>query len=227
MYKDGYKVVLAVDCIIFGFGQNDLKLLLVHRNLEPERGKWSLMGGFVKKNEDLEGAANRILEQLTGLKDIYMDQVGTFGKVDRDPAERVVSVAYYALINTANYNERLVLQHGANWFSINEIPDLVFDHGQMVDAAIGNLRLKARNSPIGFELLPTKFTLPQLQRLYEAIYQSKLDDRNFRKKILAMDILEKLDEKEKGSSRKGAWLYRFDPQKYQQSLRSGSFTGLR
>lgn len=213
-YKNHQKILVAVDCIIFGFDGEQLKALLIKRGFEPEKGKWSLMGGFVGKNENADEAATRILNQLTGMTNIYMEQLYTFTEVDRDAAGRVVSIAYFALINIADYSEQLQLEHEAKWFPLNRIPPLVFDHKKMVAKAKERLQQKVANHPIGFELLPTKFTLPQLQSLYEAIYETPLDKRNFTKKMLSLGILNKLDEKEKESSRKGAFYYVFDSNKY-------------
>jgi 8-oxo-dGTP diphosphatase len=208
------KNFVAIDSIIFGFDSGKLKLLLIKRKMPPLEGHWSLMGGFVGSRESLDEAANRILEDLTGLKSIFLEQIYTYGLPDRDSAARVISVAYFALINIDNYDEELGRKHGAEWFAIDEIPPLVFDHLEMVQKAMRRLRRKTLIQPIGFELLPEKFTLPQLQQLYEAIHQREMDKRNFRKKILAVDILLKLDEKDKESSRKGAYLYRFNKEKY-------------
>ncbi len=215
--------LLAVDCVIFGFDNQDLKLLLIRRNMEPASGMWSLMGGFPRHNESLDDAAVRVLKQLTGLEDVYLEQLYAYGDVDRDPGERVVSVAYYALIRIEDYDKHLVKEHDAHWRRISDIPELVFDHRVMVDKALRRLRRRARIQPIGFELLPDTFTLPQLQALYEAIYQKELDKRNFRKKILSMKLLDKLEEKDKTSSKKGAWLYRFNPEKYQEALANGFY----
>lgn len=208
------KVSIAVDCIIFGFDKEELKVLLIKRDFEPEKGKWSLVGGFLEYTENLENAATRILNLYTGLDDIYMEQVATFSEVDRDPGQRTISTAYYALINIKEHSQKLIKQFSANWFSISEAPKLIFDHNEMVDAALRRLRNRATTKPIGFELLPEKFTMRQLQSLYEAILNRELDKRNFINKIHSFDILEKLDEKDKSSSRKGSYLYRFDPQKY-------------
>jgi hypothetical protein len=184
---------------------------------------WSLMGGFLKKNEDLDEAAIRVLNQLTGLHDVYMEQLYAYGDVGRDPGERVVSVAYYALIKIEDYDKSLVREHDAHWCPMDAIPDLVFDHRVMVEKALRRLRRRARIQPIGFELLPEKFSLPQLQGLYEAIYQKELDKRNFRKKILGMELLDKLEEKDKSSSKKGAFLYCFNSDKYQELLAKGFY----
>jgi ADP-ribose pyrophosphatase YjhB (NUDIX family) len=213
-YKSHDRLLVAVDCIIFGFDGKELKALLIRRGFEPERGNWSLMGGFVNREENVDEAAERVLLQLTGLKDIYMEQLYCFGDTDRDPAGRVVSIAYFALINIANYSEQLTHDHEAAWFPLDRIPSLIFDHKDMVLKAKKRLQEKVSNHPIGFELLPIKFTLPQLQSLYEAIYETSLDKRNFTKKILSLGILNKQNEKEKESSRKGAFYYVFDRVKY-------------
>jgi 8-oxo-dGTP diphosphatase len=220
-YKSHDRVLLAVDCIIFGFDGKQMKALLIKRDFEPEKGKWSLMGGFVNKNESVETAAERILNQLTGLRNIYMEQLFCFGDVDRDTAGRVVSIAYFALINIENYSDQLMEDHEARWFTLDKIPALIFDHKMMMKKAKERLQQKVANYPIGFELLPTKFTLPQLQNLYEAIYESPLDKRNFTRKILALNVLKKLNEKEKESSRKGAFYYVFDKDNYSKLQHNG------
>lgn len=213
-YKSHDKLLVAVDCIILGFDGKELKALLIKRGIEPEVGKWSLMGGFVGKEESADEAAVRVLHELTGLSNIYMEQVYCFADVNRDSAGRVVSIAYFALINIANYNDQILSDHEAKWFPLNKIPDLIFDHNLMVSKAKQRLQEKVASHPVGFELLPVKFTLPQLQNLYEAIYEKALDKRNFMRKILSLDILNKLEEKEKESSRKGAFYYVFDKERY-------------
>jgi 8-oxo-dGTP diphosphatase len=210
------KVLLAVDCIIFGFDEEDLKVLLIKRDFEPEKGKWSLVGGFLENTETLEIAAKRILNLYTGLDDIYMEQVATYSEVDRDPAERTVSTAYYALINIQQHSKKLIKQFSADWFSVSKAPKLIFDHDKMVDHAIRKLRNRARTQPIGFELLPEKFTMRQLQKLYEAILDTELDKRNFINKIRSLDVVQRLDEKDMTSSRKGSYLYQFDSEKYSE-----------
>lgn len=220
-YKNHQKILVAVDCIIFGFDGSQLKALLIKRGFDPEKGKWSLMGGFVGKNENADEAAIRVLYQLTGMNNIYMEQLYSFSEVDRDPAGRVISIAYFALINIADYSEQMQLEHEAKWFPLNKIPPLIFDHKKMVAKAKERLQDKVVNHPIGFELLPSKFTLPQLQNLYEAIYETALDKRNFTKKMLSLGILNKLDEKEKASSRKGAYYYVFDSDKYSKLQSNG------
>ncbi|WZL88130.1 NUDIX domain-containing protein [Salinimicrobium sp. 3283s] len=215
------KVLLAVDCIIFGFDEEDLQILLIKRDFEPEKGNWSLMGGFLKKDEDLDQAANRILHHLTGINNVYMEQLYNFSKVNRDPAERTLSVAYYALINIAEHRQELTENYSAKWFKISDYPSLIFDHNQMVQKAIARLRYRTSTNPIGFELLPEKFTMRQLQKLYETILNEKLDKRNFINKIKSLDILVKLNEKDMVSSRKGSFLYKFDAKKYNAKVEEG------
>lgn len=217
------KILVAVDAIIFGFNENehDLKLLLLKRNFEPEKGKWSLMGGFVAPEESLDRSAQRIVSQLTGLDDVYMEQLFAFGDINRDAGGRIISVAYFSLIKINEHDSELVKKHGASWISVTQLPQLIFDHQDMVKKALRKLRIRARTQPIGFELLPEKFTIPQLQRLYEAIYQAPFDKRNFRRKLLAMGLLGKLNEKEKETSKKGAFYYQFNQQKYEELLEKG------
>lgn len=210
------KVFLAVDCIIFGFDNEDLKVLLIKRDFEPEKGKWSLMGGFLKKEETLNDAASRILFKLTGVHDIYMEQLYSFSEVNRDPVERTISTSYYAIINIENHNEELIANYGAKWFSLSKAPHLIFDHNEMLSKATRRLRRRTSISPIGFELLPEKFTMRQLQKLYEAILDKEVDKRNFINKINSMDILIKLKEKDMTSSTKGSYLYTFDQEKYKE-----------
>lgn len=220
-YKSHDRILVAVDCIIFGLDGTQLKALLIKRGFEPEKGRWSLMGGFVNKNESADEAAARILFKLTGLKNVYMEQIHCFSSVDRDPEGRVISIAYSALINIREYSDQLLIDHEARWFPLNKMPHLIFDHKDMVIKAKERLQDKVANHPIGFELLPEKFTLPQLQNLYEAIYESPLDKRNFTRKILSLGILNKLSEKEKESSRKGAFYYVFDKAKYKKLHQEG------
>lgn len=225
-YHQEERQLIAVDCIIFGFDKGQLKLLLLKRKMKPSLGKWTLAGGFLNIDESLDDAAGRVLTNLTGLRDVFLKQLYVFGTPDRDPGERVVSVSYYALLKVDDYNEDLVIENGAHWRPIEDIPELVFDHGVMVNKALGRLRRVAKSQPIGFALLPEKFTLPQLQSLYEAIYQKELDKRNFRKKILSMELLDKLDEKDKSSSKKGAFLYKFNKIKYEELLAKGFYFSL-
>lgn len=219
-YSQADKVLLAVDCIIFGFDNEELKILLIQRDFEPEKGKWSLIGGFLKKEESLDESASRILNHYTGLHDIYMEQLYAFSELDRDPVERTISVAYYALINIENHNQELIANYNAQWFPISQAPQLIFDHDRMVSHAMRRLRYRASTKPVGFELLPEKFTMRQLLKLYEAIFDKELDKRNFISKINSLDILVKLDEKDMGSSRKGSYLFHFDKEKYEQKQES-------
>lgn len=220
-YSKEDKILLAVDCIIFGFDNDRLKILLIKRDFEPEKGKWSLMGGFLKKHETLDQAGNRILKHLTGLDDIYMEQFYAYSEVDRDPEERTISVSYYALINIEEHNKELTEQYSAQWFDIKDMPSLIFDHNLMVSHAMRRLRYRTSTKPIGFELLPEKFTMRQLQKLYESILDTKLDKRNFISKINSLNILIKLDEKDMESSRKGSYLYMFDKNKYDEKVLNG------
>jgi len=217
-YSSADKVLLAVDCIIFGFDNEGLKILLIKRDFEPEKGKWSLIGGFLKRDEVLDDAAIRILNKYTGLNDIYMEQLYAYSEIDRDPVERTISVSYYALINIENHNAELIKNYHAQWFSIAEAPNLIFDHNEMVQQAIRRLRYRTSIKPIGFELLPEKFTMRQLLELYEAILSKELDKRNFISKINSLEILNKLDEKDMQSSRKGSYLYTFNKEKYEEKL---------
>lgn len=225
-YNPEDKIFLAVDCIIFGFDDEDLKVLLIQRDFEPEKGKWSLMGGFLKKNETLDDAAARVLYRLTGMHDIYMEQLYAFSEVDRDPVERTISTSYYAIISIEKYNEELVGNFKAKWFSFSKVPHLIFDHDEMLDKAIKRLRRRTSISPIGFELLPEKFTMRQLQKLYETILNKELDKRNFIHKINSMDVLVKLKEKDMTSSTKGSFLYRFNQEKYEEKQTNNFFLKL-
>ena len=219
-YDNQNKVLLAVDCIIFGFDKKNLKILLIKRDFEPEKGKWSLMGGFLQNDENLDTAATRVLNHLTGLDNIYMEQLRSYSAPDRDPVERTVSVSYYALINIEGH-DTLNENFSAKWFNVDEKPDLIFDHNLMVKNAMSRLRYRASTKPIGFELLPEKFTMKQLQTLYEAILGETLDKRNFINKINGLDILIKTDEKDMNSSRKGSFFYKFDAEKYQLKVSDG------
>lgn len=213
-YNVNPQFYVSVDCIIFGFDKGSLKLLLLKRNFEPAKGQWSLMGGFVQKNESVNEAAQRVLKELTGLENVYMEQVGTYGEIHRDPGERVISVAYSALININEYDKELVARYNASWTDMNAIPPLIFDHHDMVERALAWIRKKASSEPVGFELLPELFTLTQLQSLYEAIYGKSIDKRNFRKQIAMMDYIEKTDLIDKTGSKRGAALYRFNEKTY-------------
>ena len=212
-YSKQPKCLVALDSIIFGFDGNLLKVLLVKRGPNPNVDTWSLMGGWLSPSENLEQSAERILYELTGLKGVYLEQLYTFGDVNRDPIDRTVSVAYFALIKIED--SKIPQVHYAHWFPVSEMPnEILFDHRQMIDLAIRKLRYKAALHPLGFELLPEKFTIPQLQKLYEAIFQTTFDKRNFSRKILSTHLLVKLKEKQK-SSKKGAYLYQVNQEKYE------------
>ncbi len=219
-YNNQKRILIATDCIIFGFDGSNIKLLLVQRAIEPEINKWSLMGGFIQPTESPDDAAIRVLEQRTGLSNVYMDQFHVFGKPDRDPVERVLSVAYYALIDIHQYEKQINDEYHAEWFLLNEMPDLIFDHTEMVRLALRQLRYKAAMHPILFQLLPERFTIPQLQALYEEVYQTEFDDRNFSRKLLSTGLLVKLPEKDRLSSKKGAFYYRLDQTHYQDNIDS-------
>ncbi|NEO87470.1 MAG: NUDIX hydrolase [Spirulina sp. SIO3F2] len=214
---------LTVDCVVFGWdAQCALQVLLIRRNLTPFQGQWALPGGFVRPEETLEAAARRELQEETGVDDIFLEQLYTFGAVERDPRDRVVTVAYYALINLSDH--ALAAQTDADeaqWYAIDELPTLAFDHGHIFQVALKRLQGKLRYEPIGFELLPQKFTLSQLQVLYETVLGYELDKRNFRKKLLKMELLTALEEWQTGVAHRAARLYSFDTEKYQQLQEQG------
>ena len=215
-YNEHSKVWLSVDCIIFGFDDEKLKILIGKRQMDPGRGEWSLYGGFVASDESVDEAATRTLYELTGLRNLFMRQVGAFGNVDRDPGERVVSIAYYALINVKDYDEQLRKEHGVEWVDIEAIPQLYSDHNEMVRKARKMMQQKLAQEPVGFRLLPSLFTLTQLQKLYEAVNGEELDKRNFRKRIKDMDFIEKTSLIDKSGSKRGAILYRFNKRIYNE-----------
>ncbi len=218
-YKEYTKMHVAVDCLIFGLEDGKLKLLLTQRSFEPEKGKWSLIGGFVRLDESAEDAASRVLKDLTGLDNVYLRQVGTFSKVDRDPGERVISIAYCALLGVDDCDHDGLKAYSARWFDINNLPELGFDHPEMVEIALKFIRANIPFSRIGRKLLPGLFTLSQLQKLYESILGCPIDKRNFRRKVLELDIIKKTEFIDKESSRRGAFLYKFD---IEQSLEEKS-----
>jgi ADP-ribose pyrophosphatase YjhB (NUDIX family) len=220
-YQNKDTFLVAVDCIIMGFRDNELQILITRRPIEPLQGGWSLMGGFVEAAESIDDAAERVVGEFTGIDDIFMEQVGAYGELNRDLADRVISVAYYALVDIDLFDTSLAKKHDAQWIRISQLPELVFDHKKMVDDTIKILQRKAAVKPIGFNLLGEQFTLPTLQSLYESIYQEAIDKRNFRKKLLTMEILEKLDEKDKSSSKRGAFYYRYNKEKYDQLVEQG------
>ena len=209
-YKSQNLFLVAVDCTIFFFFFNEIKLLVHPRAMEPEQGGLSLMGGFVRKDESVDQAASYILSNLTGLENIFMEQVKVYGELNRDPGERVITCAYYSLIDINAYDESLLKNHHAFWVSLDKASDLLFAHYQMVKDALAILRRKAVLEPIGFNLLSEKFTLTQLQSLYEAIYGKPMDKRNFRKKMLSFGFIDKLEEVDKSGSKKGAYYYKFN-----------------
>lgn len=213
-YSEHSKVWVSVDCIVFGFDQDKLKLLIGRRQMDPGRGEWSLYGGFVGPDESLDEAANRVLLNLTGLKKLYMRQVGAFGEIDRDPGERVISVAYCALINVKDYDELLLEEHGLQWVNLTELPKLYSDHNNMVSCAMKLLKQRIKTEPLSVNLLPDLFTLTQLQHVYEAILGDEVDKRNFRKRIKHMDFIEKTDLIDKTTSKRGAALYRYNKRAY-------------
>jgi 8-oxo-dGTP diphosphatase len=228
IYSHAVRHFVAVDCIIFGYDilEKEIKLLLFKRIVEPAKGSWSLAGGFVEESESLDEAASRILRKLTGLESVYMKQSYVYGDTERDPGARVISVAYFALIAIRDISKELAEQNGVHWRPISRLPYLIFDHPLMVKRALTDLQNQVKVKPVGFELLPEKFTLVQLQALYEAIYQRNVDKRNFRKKILSMGILEKLDEKEKLTSKKGAFYYKFNKETYERLKQNGFYFNL-
>ena len=213
-YKEHSKVWVSVDCIVFGFENNKLKLLIGRRQMDPGRGEWSLYGGFVKADESLEDAAHRVLNDLTGMKKIYMKQVGAFGAIDRDPGERVISVAYCALINVNDYDDKLREQYGLQWVNIDALPKLYSDHNLMVRKAVNLLRQRIKTEPLSFNLLPDLFTLTQLQHVFEVILDEEIDKRNFRQRIKQFDFIEKTELIDKVTSKRGAALYRFNKKLY-------------
>ncbi|MBC7650397.1 MAG: NUDIX hydrolase [Deinococcales bacterium] len=219
-YSKQTRILTAVDCIIFGFDGIELKLLLVKRALEPQKGNWSLMGGFVQATESLDTAAARVLKQLTGLDGVYLEQLYAFAEHDRDPIERTISIAYFALIDIHQYEKQISEDYHAEWFPVKQIPPLIFDHTAMLHMAKEKLQYKAALHPLLFELLPQKFTLPQLQSLYEGVYDYEFDKRNFSRKVLSTGLLIKQKEKEKISSKKGAFYYKLNKRSYQANLQA-------
>jgi len=215
-YDQYAKHYVAVDCVIFGYEEGELKVLLYPRGFEPSAGKWSLLGGFVKEDETLGDAARRVLYNTTGLQNIYQEQVYAFSKLDRDQAGRVISVAYFALIRIKQQDTDLVREHGAHWWPISRLPKLIFDHQEMIQHSLIRLQKKAGIELIGRELLGDFFTLTHLKKLYEAIFQKEIDAGNFRKKILSLGVLYSTGKKDKTESKKGAYLYKYqEDQEYQ------------
>lgn len=213
-YSEHAKVLVSVDCLVFGFEEDKLKLLIGKRKMDPGRGEWSLYGGFVGPSESLADAANRVLKDLTGLDKLYMRQVGAFGAIDRDPGERVISVAYCALINVKDYDDKLRKSYGLEWAPLDKLPKLYSDHNKMIQDAVNMLKKSIKTEPISFNLLPDLFTLTQLQHVYEAVLGKEIDKRNFRKRIKQIDFIEKTDKIDKITSKRGAALYRFNDTAY-------------
>lgn len=203
------KRFVSVDCVIFGYEQDQLKLLLFKRIIPPAQGEWSLIGGWLQEDESAETAAMRVLQYITGLTDIYLEQVHVFSKPDRDPGGSVLTVVFNALIRVEKHSNQLIEKFGAKWFAIDEVPPLIFDHDEMFKIAFDKLRLKGTYNLIGRQLLPEKFTITQLRNLYNAIFQKQFDPGNFRKKVLSLKMLEQLEEKDMSESKKGAFYFRF------------------
>ncbi len=220
-YQNTDQFLISVDCIIFGFQNKELHVLLTRRPVEPLKDEWSLMGGFMEKDESISEAAEKVLFRYTQQKDIYMEQVGAYGDVNRDTGGRVVSVAFYALVKVEKFNTSLARKFDARWINLRELPQLVFDHNKMVKDALMLLQYKVSTQPIAFHFFNDKFTLPALQDLYEAIYQMPLDKRNFRKKLTTMEILDKLEDKDKVNSKRGAFYFIFNKHKYHKFLAEG------
>jgi 8-oxo-dGTP diphosphatase len=216
------RAALTVDCVVFGYDEGELKVLLIERGLQPFKGRWALPGGFVRVDETLEQAARRELAEETGLKDVFLEQLYTFGEVDRDPRERVISVAYYALVKLSEHEARAATDAtNAEWFPVSKTPKLAFDHADILATALARLKGKVRYQPIGFELLPPRFTLSQLQHLYEAVLGTDLDKRNFRKKVLGFGLLVPLKETQMAGPHRPAQLFRFDAEKYRKLEKQG------
>jgi 8-oxo-dGTP diphosphatase len=215
---------LTVDCVIFGLDleEESLRVMLIERDLDPFAGMWAIPGGFVRNGESPGDAALRELQEETGITDVFLEQLYTFGDPGRDPRGWVVSVAHYALVSPdKHFIQAATDARQARWFPVTALPRLAFDHSAILKVALERLRGKLTYAPIGFELLPQKFTIKQLQKLYEIVLGGKLDNRNFRKKIFSMDVLRELDEIQKGVSHRAARLYKFDERKYKQLVKQG------
>jgi len=213
---------LTVDCVVFGFDGDSLKLLLIERALEPFKGSWALPGGFVRVEEELEAAARRELREETGIHEVVLEQFHAFGSIRRDPRERVVSVAYVALTRLEDHRPQASTDaRQAVWFNSGDLPRLAFDHEQIIQQALEYLRRRVRLEPLGFQLLPAKFTLTQLQVLYESVLGRAIDTRNFRKRVLAMELVQPIKSEFQRGRQRPAQLYRFDPKRYEQLKRKG------
>ncbi len=216
------RAALTVDCVVFGFDAAELQVLLIERGIAPFKGQWALPGGFVRVDETLDEAARRELLEETGLEKLFLEQLYTFSSVNRDPRERVISVAYYALTKPTDHRTQATTDAAdAQWFSVRHVPALAFDHAEILATALQRLRGKLRYEPIGFELLPPKFTLSHLQQLYEAVLGTELDKRNFRKKVLSYDLLLPLEETHREGAHRPAQLFRFDPVRYEKLKKKG------
>ncbi len=217
-----FKSAFTVDNVIFGFDEGELKILLIVRGEMPHKDSWALPGYFVQPNEDLPEAAARVLRETTGLERVYLEQLETFGTPDRHPFGRVITVAYYSLVKVADFTPRaLGLATDVAWHPLSAMDVMVFDHADIVRAAIAHLQERIRTHPVGFELLPPEFTLTQLQHLYEAVWGTELEKRNFRKKILSMKLIIPLERFQQGVSHRPARLYRFDEDRYRELTRAG------
>lgn len=217
-YQNQTRLLVAVDCIVFGFDGQKLKILLIKRGFEPRKNEWSLMGGFVQPEESADEAASRVLKQLTGLEGVYLEQFYSFTAVNRDPIERTVSIAYFSLIDIHQYEKQINEEYHAEWFGLDEIPGLIFDHQAMISLARRQLRYKAALHPLLFELLPPRFTLPLLQSLFEDVYETRFDKGNFSRKIISTGLLVKQKEKDKTGSKKGAFYYKLDKKNYKKKF---------
>ena len=216
------RAALTVDCVVFGLDDDDLKVLLIQRGQEPFAGRWALPGGFVHVDETIDQAARRELHEETGLSRVFLEQLYTVGDLGRDPRERVVTIAYYALVRLGDHRVQAATDaRNAAWFAVDDLPRLAFDHDAILAMGLARLQGKVRYQPLGFELLPPKFSLTRLQRMYEIILERPLDKRNFRKKALSLGILEELDEVEQDVAHRAARLYRFDERAYRQLVKDG------
>ena len=216
--QNSNRIALSVDCVIFGFDENKLKVLLIRSDLKKYLGKWSLLGDLVGPNEDLDAAGYRILKQRTGLDDVYLEQVHTFGAVNRHPAGRVVTTTYCSLINIRHHKLK-ILDNELHWHDVQSVMDLAFDHQQIFATCYMWLQKRIQEHPLGFNLLPKKFSLRDLQNLYEAILDTKMDRRNFRKKFFAMDFLIDIAEMEQDVPHRPGKLYKFNYDKYEKKKR--------
>jgi len=213
------RIALSVDCVIFGFDENKLKVLLIRSDLKKYKGKWSLLGDLIKPAEDLDKSAYRILQQRTGLDDIYLEQVHTFGEIKRHPAGRVITVAYYSLINIQHHKLK-IYDNELHWHDVKNVTDLAFDHQEIFDTCYKRLQKRILEHPLGFNLLPKKFSLRELQNLYESILDTKMDRRNFRKKFFSMDLLTDLNEMEQDVPHRPGKLYQFNFKKYEKKKKT-------